>query len=275
MLKLLKYEFRKAQSAFLTLLGLTAALELYFLYALYQRKEDHMAISMVLLVLCAYAVAIFVFVRGVTSYSGELKSKSSYLIFLTPNSTLKIMGSKYLYTFVNGLFFAALFAVLAGFDFLLGLQRFGEYEDFLEGMQALLRMNGVYVDQILYGVLFIVAYAFLSILSTIAVAYFAITIGHTLFRDKKWRWVPSLVLFFALVWAINWICGQFPSAWDELVMIDPTRSATSTEVTVQVTADAFQKVIIPSLLPTAGVSVVTIVASLFGCSALLEHKVSL
>ena len=153
MLKLLKYEFRKAQSAFLTLLGLTAALELYFLYALYQRKEDHMAISMVLLVLCAYAVAIFVFVRGVTSYSGELKSKSSYLIFLTPNSTLKIMGSKYLYTFVNGLFFAALFAVLAGFDFLLGLQRFGEYEDFLEGMRALLRMNGVYVDQLLYGCL--------------------------------------------------------------------------------------------------------------------------
>lgn len=280
MLKLVKYEFRKAQSAFLTLLGLTAALEIYYLASLRLEEESHMVISMMLLMLCAYAVAIFVFVRGVTSYSGELKNRSSYLIFLTPNSTLKIVASKFLYTFVNGLLFAMLFAVLAGADFLLAMQHFNEYENFLYRLKTMLNLYGVYVDQILYGVLFVLAYAFLSILSTIAVAYFSITIGHTLFRDKKWRWLPSLVLFAALTWGINYLCSRFPSAFDQLVMIDAQLQSVAPEaadmqVGMQVAADTLHDVVIPSLLPTAGVSLGVILASLFGCAALLEKKVSL
>lgn len=280
MLKLVKYEFRKAQSAFLTLLGLTAALEIYYLASLRLEEESHMVISMMLLMLCAYAVAIFVFVRGVTSYSGELKNRSSYLIFLTPNSTLKIVASKFLYTFVNGLLFAMLFAVLAGADFLLAMQHFNEYENFLYGLKTMLNLYGVYVDQILYGVLFVLAYAFLSILSTIAVAYFSITIGHTLFRDKKWRWLPSLVLFAALTWGINYLCSRFPSAFDQLVMIDAQLQSVAPEAAgiqagMQVAADTLHDVVIPSLLPTAGVSLGVILASLFGCAALLEKKVSL
>lgn len=280
MLKLVKYEFRKAQSAFLALLGLTAALEIYYLLSLRLEEESHMVISMMLLMLCSFAVAIFVFVRGVTSYSGELKNRSSYLIFLTPNSTLKIVASKFLYTFVNGLLFALLFAVLAGVDFLLAMQHFNEYESFLHGLKTMLNLYGVYVDQILYGVLFVLAYAFLSILSTIAVAYFSITIGHTLFRDKKWRWLPSLVLFAALTWGINYLCSRFPSAFDQLVMIDAQLQSVAPEAAgmqagMQVAADTLHDVIIPSLLPTAGVSLGVILASMFGCAALLEKKVSL
>lgn len=280
MLKLVKYEFRKAQSAFLTLLGLTAALEIYYLVSLRLEEESHMVISMVLLMLCAYAVAIFVFVRGVTSYSGELKNRSSYLIFLTPNSTLKIVASKFLYTFVNGLLFAMLFAVLAGADFLLAMQHFNEYENFLYGLRTMLNLYGVYVDQILYGVLFVLAYAFLSILSTIAVAYFSITIGHTLFRDKKWRWLPSLILFAGLTWGINYLCSRFPSAFDQLVMIDAKLQSVAPDAAgvqsgMQVAADTLHDVIIPSLLPTAGVSLGVILASMFGCAALLDKKVSL
>lgn len=280
MLKLVKYEFRKAQSAFLALLGLTAALEIYYLLSLRLEEESHMVISMMLLMLCSFAVAIFVFVRGVTSYSGELKNRSSYLIFLTPNSTLKIVASKFLYTFVNGLLFALLFAVLAGVDFLLAMQHFNEYESFLHGLKTMLNLYGVYVDQILYGVLFVLAYAFLSILSTIAVAYFSITIGHTLFRDKKWRWLPSLLLFAALTWGINYLCSRFPSAFDQLVMIDAQLQSVAPEAAgmqagMQVAADTLHDVIIPSLLPTAGVSLGVILASMFGCAALLEKKVSL
>ena len=280
MLKLVKYEFRKAQSAFLALLGLTAALEIYYLLSLRLEEESHMVISMMLLMLCSFAVAIFVFVRGVTSYSGELKNRSSYLIFLTPNSTLKIVASKFLYTFVNGLLFALLFAVLAGVDFLLAMQHFNEYESFLHGLKTMLNLYGVYVDQILYGVLFVLAYAFLSILSTIAVAYFSITIGHTLFRDKKWRWLPSLLLFAALTWGINYLCSRFPSAFDQLVMIDAqlqfvAPEAAGMQAGMQVAADTLHDVIIPSLLPTAGVSLGVILASMFGCAALLEKKVSL
>ena len=70
MFKLLKYEFRKALSAFLALLGITVALEVYFLIALNAKNENHLVLSTILLAFSAFAAAIFVFVRGITSYSG-------------------------------------------------------------------------------------------------------------------------------------------------------------------------------------------------------------
>lgn len=275
MLKLVKYEFRKALGMFLALIGVTAALEVFFLVSLYREHEDGLIISMVLLMLCVYAVALFVFIRGVTSYSGELKNKSSYLVFMTPNSCRKIVGSKFVYTFVNGLLFVALFAVLAVMDIGLAMGKYYEYGTFWEGIKGMLSLYGVYVDQILYGGLFVVAYVFLSVLATVGVAYFAITVSHTLFRDKKWRWLPALVLFAALTWGINYVCGKFPSAMDQLVMVDMERFGMEREVTMQIAANTMRDIIVPSLLPLAGVSLATILASWLGCSALLEHKVSL
>lgn len=275
MFKLVKYEFRKSLTILLALLGATAALEGYFIVSLYGGHEDGIAISMVLLILCAYVVALFVLIRGITSYSGELKNKSSYLIFMTPNSCRKIVGSKFVYTFVNGLLFMALYGALAALDFGLALGKYGEYDSFFRGLKGMLSMYGVYVDQILYGVLFMVVYAFLSVLSTVGVAYLAITVSHTLFRDKKWRWLPSLAMFFGLNWAINKICSLFPSAMDELTMIDMERFGMETEATLQIAGNTFQEIILPSLLPIAGVSLAVILLSWLLSSTLLERRVSL
>lgn len=269
MLKLLKYEFRKALSAFLALLGITAALEIYFLIALETRSDNHLILSTLLLAFSAFAAAIFVFVRGITSYSGELRSRASYLIFLTPNSTLKILASKYLYTFVNGLLFLCLFGYLTYLDFGLLATKYYNYASFYSGIQALLRSRGVYLDQIFGGSLFMVAFTFLKLLSTIGIAYFAITLSHTLLRDKKWRWLPALVLFILLSWGVNYVCSLFPSALDELVMIDMTgmRGAPGEE--------SLSSILVPALLPTLGVSVAVILASLFGSASLLKRRVSL
>ena len=269
MLKLLKYEFRKALNAFLALLGITAALEIYFLAALSTKNENHLVISSLLLMFSAYASAIFVFVRGITSYSGELRSRASYLIFLTPNSTVKILASKYLYTFVNGLLFLCLFGYLTYLDFGLLATKYYSYTGFYSGIKALLRSNGVYLDQILGGGLFMIAFTFIKLLSTIGVAYFAITLSHTLLHDKKWRWLPALVMFCALSWGVNYICSLFPSAVDQLVMIDMTGT--------QVVPDnqSLSSILVPALLPTLGVSVAVIAASLFGSAHLLKKSVSL
>lgn len=274
MLNLLKYEFRKALNSFLVLLGLIAGLEVYFLFALKKESEGHMVAALIMLMMCAFVAAVFVFIRGVSSYSGELKSRSSYLIFMTPNSTLKIVGSKFAYTFVNGLFFAALFAAVAVGDFALMLHEFGEYESFMNSMKHALSMYGVYVDQIGYGILFMIVYAFLSVLSVIAIAYLAITVSHTLFRDKKWRWLPQLALFIGLSWLVNWACAQFPSALDELTMVEARVYNTTIAVT-NIGEQSLWDAVIPSLLPTAGISLLTILLSWIGCAVLLEKKVSL
>ncbi len=268
MLRLLKYEFRKALVLSLIILGATIAIEGYFLYGLYGEHGDALAIGMVLLLLCAYVAALFVFVRGVTSYSGELRSRNGYLVFMTPNSCLKILGSKFLYTFLNGLIFALIFVLLAVYDLGLIAKIDGDYVTVWEGISSLLRMSGVYVDQILLGVLFVGVYAFLMLLAVIGAAYFAVTLSHTLFRDRKWRWLAAIVFFIAIVWVINRIDSQFTSALDELTFYSYAGEA-------EIQVDALEEIVLPALAPTACVSLVTILLSLFGSAKLLKDKVSL
>ena len=269
MLKLVKYEFRKSLTALMTLLGLTAGLEAYFLAALFLDKENHLFIAMLLMMLCAYAVAVYVFVRGVTSYSGELKSRSAYLIFMTPNSTLKIMGSKFLYTFVNGLLFAALYGALGLLDLTLTLQKYQRYDAFWGAAQNFLKAYGVHVDQITLGLLAGTAYIFLSLLAVIALAYLAITLSHTLLRDRKGRGLVALLIFFLLNWLVNWFSGLFPSALDLLVVYDGDMA----QVTGQVIATSRE--VLLSMLPAALISLGVIVLSWLGCAWMLERKVSL
>ena len=270
MIRLLKYEFRKALTGMLVLLGITAALEVWFLGGLAMDKEGHAVTAAVLLFFCAYAVAIYVLVRGVTSYSGELKSRSSYLIFMTPNSCLKIVGSKFLYTFVNAVLFFALYGVLAFADVSLMLDYYGEVESLWDMAAGFFRANGIYIDQIGFGVLAVLVYIFLSVISTIAIAYLAITLSHTLFHEKKWRWLPSLGLFALLTWAVNKVNGLLPTATDHLMIVENSYAGAE----VEIAASAFTD-LIPYLLPSAGVSLAVILISLFGCAALLEKKVSL
>ena len=269
MLKLVKYEFRKSLTALMTLLGLTAGLEAYILDALFLDKENHLFIALLLMILCAYAVAVYVFVRGVTSYSGELKSRSAYLIFMTPNSTLKIMGSKFLYTFVNGLLFAALYGALGLLDLTLTLQKYQRYDAFWGAAQNFLKAYGVHVDQIALGLLAGTAYIFLSLLAVIALAYLAITLSHTLLRDRKGRGLVALLIFFLLNWLVNWFSGLFPSALDLLVVYDGDMA----QVTGQVIATSRE--VLLSMLPAALISLGVIVLSWLGCAWMLERKVSL
>ncbi|MGN1021183.1 MAG: hypothetical protein ACI4O7_12520 [Aristaeellaceae bacterium] len=269
MLKLVKYEFRKSLTALVTLLGVTAGLEAYFLAALYLDEENHLLMAMMLMILCAYAVAIYVFVRGVTSYSGELKSRSAYLIFMTPHSTRKIVGSKFLYTFVNGLLFAALYGALGLLDLNLGLHRYNEYEAFWGAARNFLAAYGVHVDQIILGLLAGTAYIFLSLLAVIALAYLAITLSHTLLRDRKGRGLVALLFFFLLNWLVSWISGLFPSALDLLVIYDGELA----EVTGQ--AIATTREVLLCMLPATLISLGVIILSWLGCAWMLERKISL
>lgn len=266
MLKLVKYEFCKARTTFAALLGVSAALEAYFLISLSQHREGHIAASLVLLMLCAGVLALFALVRGVTSYSGELNHRSGWLTFMTPNSMLKIVASKFLYTFLNGLFFAALIAGVCALDLRLTMDYYGEWEDFLEGLRSLLIMQGVPVNDLIGAALFGVLYGFLFILSEIALAYLAITLTCTLFGTRRWRWLPSLVFFLLLSWLVTWISMQFPSPIDQLLLFDEANAAATL---------SFRQTVMPALLLNLLLSLAVILFSAFSCAELLKKHVIL
>ena len=76
-------------------------------------------------------------------------------------------------------------------------------------------------------------------------------------------------MFLALSWGVNYVCSLFPNAMDELVMID----IAGVEGTPS--DESLSAILVPSLLPTLGVSAAVIVASLFSSAELLRRRVSL
>lgn len=276
MLKLLKYEFRKGLTSLLVMLGVTGALEAYFLFGLYsgEQNEVHAIIAAMLLMLMTFAMYVFVLIRGVTSYSGELKSRSSYLIFMTPNSTRKIIASKFIYTLVLGALLAAVYIALGALDISLLLRHLGEWEEFIEAFWETMKELGVHLDQIIFGGVFAVIYLTLSVLSFFAVAYLAVTLSHTFFRDKSWRWLMAVVFFLGINYAIGAINSLFPAVYSSLHVMDAPGVANITAAYGIDTTPEFAD-LLPLLLPQALVSLATILISFFGCSYMLEKKISL
>lgn len=281
MLKLLKYEFRKCRTLLLTLLAVTAALESYFLISLHlvssqSSNENHLAISIGLLVLATYVVAILVFVKGITSYSSELKDRSAYLIFMTPTNGLQIMASKFLFTILLGTAFAVLYAVMGAADTVLLLREMGELEEFLDMLQRALMFLGIglHYDQMALAVAACGIYILLSVLSVVALSYLAITLSHTLFRDKKGRGIVAVLIFFALNWLVNRLYGLLPNVLDSLVYVDASMYNGMTGQAETITALSFSDVL-RGMVPQGCVSLGVILLSLFGCAWMLDRKVSL
>ena len=276
MFKLLKYEFRKGLTSILVMLGITAALQGYFLYGLFSWADDgvHTIIAASLLMLMSLAVYIFVLVRGVTSYSGELKSRSAYLIFMTPHSTRKIIASKFLFTLVLSAIFGGLYIGLGALDVGLLLNELGELEEFLGMFQQAMQELGVRVDQIVLAVVFTVIYMVLSMLSFFAVAYLAVTLSHTLFRDKSWRWVMAILFYFMINYGIGLINSIFPTVYMSLRFMEaPGVGNLAAAYGIQ-TAPNFADLLI-LVVPQALVSLATVILSFFGCAWMLDTKVSL
>ena len=276
MLKLLKHEFRKGLTALLVMLGITVALEGYFLYGVYINPEDawHAAVAAWLLVLMAMGMSMFVFIRGITSYSNELKSKSAYLIFMTPNSALKIVASKLLFTFVLGLLAAAVYGALGALDITLLLNEFGELEETIAMATEALAELGLHVDQFVLAAVLGFLLVMLYVLALCAMAYLAVTISHTLCRDKGWRWIVALVLYWVLTQTLGVIYGLFDSPFEELVYqtapeLQPIIDAYGIKTTP--TFGDMVKMLVPHGLTSLGM----ILASMFGCAWMLDKKVSL
>lgn len=264
MWKLLKYEFRRARTSLLTVLGVIAVLEMYFLISLGVDHMEHVFIAALLMMFATYGAAVYIFVRGVASYASELKAKSAYLIFMTPNSGLKIMGSKYLYTFVNGVLLGGVCGALGALDLSLIMTHEGDWQSFLRMMDIFLRVNqGVQTGQIVLAIVFYLVLVLLSLLT-----FFAITLSHTLFRDKKWRTWVALLIFVGVYWGLSYLQGLLPNPVESLVFT--TANDPNAEITIATFAD-----MIPQMLPYALYDLAIVLLSLFGCGWMLDKKVSL
>lgn len=101
----------------------------------------------------------------------------------------------------------------------------------------------------------------------------AATLSCTLFRDRKWRRLPSIALFLLLSWGVSALCGLFPSPADNLTIL--FQAQLTGAAVPESAARSAARDLIPAIAPTALISLCAILVSLFDCAALLKKKVSL
>ena len=112
MFKLTKYELRKTRATLVIAAVCFAILELAYIIGLALHKENLAGGSASFLILFACFSYFFFLVLAIMNYSKEMNSKSSYLIFMTPNTPLSILSAKMLMILLVGLTSLLVYALI-------------------------------------------------------------------------------------------------------------------------------------------------------------------
>lgn len=203
MFKLMKYELRKQWFSKLFILIVMGILEITFLLGLLRDDMDSLGISMFIMVFVAFAAIMFVSFECILTYSKDLKTKQSYMLFLTPNSTYKIVGAKVITSIAQIGITAAIMAGIIFINTTIVIIRYQDIEEAIELIgRALNNVMGLNID---YGLILIGLVAFLlEWLSNVVTGILAITLSATFLSNTKGKGIVSLIIFFAL----NYFVGK-------------------------------------------------------------------
>lgn len=197
MFKLMKYELRKQAFSKGIILALLALTEVLYLFSVLFDKEKTLAISVVILVMLTYASILFVAFESILTYSNDLKTKRSYMLFLTPRSSYQIVGAK--------VFTSGIQVLITGFVFLLiGIGDaaiiIAKYDVLAQVKVGIVQM----IEQItksdfeLKSLIFVFLLVLLSWISIITIAFFSITLSTTFLANKKFKGLVSFAIFIGI-----------------------------------------------------------------------------
>lgn len=250
--KLIKYEFRKQLVSKIVVLALVVVLELLFIAGVFFEKGDWAGLGAGFLLMTAFASLFFFSFESIITYSNDLRTKQSYMLFLTPRNMYQIVGAKMITTVLQIVGAGIVFALILIGDVFLVCLKNGEIKELIEGIKEVIRMF-TSVEIRLGEIAYVIAMLLVSWLEFVLMAFFAITLSTTLFANKKWKGVVSVAIYFALEWVIGKLAG--------LVM----KSGFMADGYLVVNTEAWAYI---------GVYAAVMVACFFGTALLLEKKVS-
>lgn len=255
MLKIVKYELCKNFKGFIIMLIALAVAQCYYLYTFFFAEEDLSMMGSSLVMLLASLMCFFmVFGYGVFTYSKDLDSRTSYMFFMTPNPSIKIIGGKMLYTLVNGVIIGGIIVVLGIIDVkLLGVKLDEQISLFREALDLLdiIGVNWFGAVMVILGYLinYLVIYFMI-----ITLAYLATTLLMTFLSNNKAKGFIAALLFALLLYGVIKIGSLFPILYEE------------PETTYQA---------LVKYLPANIFYLVIMVFNIFACAFMLDRKVNL
>ena len=244
MFKLMKYEFRKTWITKLILLGVTAVAEAAFLIALYTEHHDTMTLMAGLLTLLAVGGVMVIGLESVLTLHRDMNTKQSYMLFMTPNSSYKILGAKVLECGLSILLTGAFFFALGTLDITLLFEKEGKLSLLWDTIQEMLTHFSVGERELSFDTATMAALTFELLtgwISTVCEAYLAVTVSAALLGGKRFGGLLSFVLFLVLSWFTGWaaktVTASIPSVTTALLiysLIDLALAAIMYFVTAQI-----------------------------------------
>lgn len=209
MFKLMKYEFRKMRTVLGIMCLALVALEIGFIAGNRLNNPEVMGISLGLLMMLTFAAYLYVLLAGISSYARELNDKTGYMVFMAPVTPAAVVASKLIFTILTALVMGALFGGAAFYDLTVLFKDMDwdprVYQQVNEAFRIYAGNGQLSLTGLLLNIGVIAATVIIEVMSVMCASYLAITLAATLLQNKKgfWRFLLSLVLFFALQYGMN------------------------------------------------------------------------
>ncbi|SHI78690.1 hypothetical protein [Pseudobutyrivibrio xylanivorans] len=196
MLNLMKYEFRKSWKMKGFVLCFTAFFELMFLFGVFSMNEDVWSVGVFGLILTTICGLFLIGVYSIHVLSKDINTKQSYMLFMTPNSSYKILGSKVLENcgsvFLSGMFFMA----LAMADIMILVVKYEDIQGIIDMLGLIITGNReafTYQTFVMAGLDTVLSWVYL-----ICVGYLAVVICATLLNGNKFNGLLSFIAFIVI-----------------------------------------------------------------------------
>ena len=205
MKNLMKYEMRKTLNAKLILLGITAVAEIVFLIGLYAEKEGMLAIGIGILFALALGGVMAIGLQSIVTLHRDMNTKQSYMLFMTPNSSYKILGAKVLENGLSILIAGAFFFALGMLDITLLFTKEGSLQKMWEMFGEMINSINKEVQLNAQGLACFVFSLLAGWIATVTAVYLADVVSSALLYGKKYNGILSFVLFLALSFFMGWL----------------------------------------------------------------------
>jgi len=244
----MKYEFKKQAMTKYIMLILMAIIEVIFLIGLIVKNNENLiAVPMVIMIMITIVAIFFVSVESIFTFSNDLKTKASYMLFMTPHSSYTIIGAKLLVSFIT-LFLTGMVLLLinTGNFVLLGarMEGFAQVRDVIAMLlKEIWRIEINFYDVFKFILLLLIGFAIF-----ITTAFVSITISSTVLANKRFKGLVSFAVFIALNLVFTWISNNI--------------------LATDIWSNSY-------FLISMGINLIFLIATYLGTAWLLEKKISL
>ena len=199
MLKLIKYEFRRSRTSLMAMLGAAVALYLAAPLGAMMNREGLMGVSLFGLMFYCFAAYIYVLVRGVTAYSGELSTRSGYLMLMVPRSTLSIVLSKLLFTLCFAIVMLAVCILACMGSAMIFMDEVFDVRGLVPMLKYVALNMEIDLSALGFFCLYAVVSALISVISVVSMGYLSATLSAAIAARGKGAKLLSAVLFLLLL----------------------------------------------------------------------------